>query len=238
MGDIEEIKQLVGEADNLLTQLYLKEPADNDKRDQIHQRHTDALALLENTEEEVPHCTLTYGDGWAFCSNCKGEWVEFPQLLDRYKYCPLCGSTVVPVEEPGKEGTWITHYNAAKKKSYACSRCNAPETYDTRFCPNCGATMEDLPDDPGEPESETYDRCERCEPKCDAAMTPPVEESTDITLLPDFPEKKSNIVISTEEPEKGGVYHLICPECGWTCPEDHGGTLKECPRCGGGMEVK
>ena len=249
---------------------------------------------------------------------------------------------------------------------------------------------------PEEPEPETYDRCERCEPKCDAATPPPDEESTDITLLPDFPEKKSNIVISTEEPEKkreichqcggkptplgvicdkckgcglepppkepafgelslckiqeqlakeepenvksypealadlnqsyrsppkepekegnwikkedgwyclkcdtnigwppsfasfkcpncgvsmknppaeeikggmscdycgsemlqetkemivytcpkceepekGGVYHLICPECGWTCPEDHGGTLKECPSCGDSMEVK
>ena len=53
MGDIKEIKQLVGEADNLLTQLYLKEPADNDKRDQIHHRHTDALALLENMEDKI-----------------------------------------------------------------------------------------------------------------------------------------------------------------------------------------
>ncbi len=41
-----------------------------------------------------------------------------------------------------------------------------------------------------------------------------------------------------EEPEKGGVYHLICPECGWICPEDHGGTLKECPSCGASMDAK
>ena len=202
MSNLEEAKRLLGEEDRPeQPNLAGQHPLIVNYIDHLERSATDALSLLENTEE-VPHCTLTYGDGWAFCSNCKGEWVEFPRLLDKYKYCPLCGSTVVPVEEPGKEGTWITHYNAAKKKSYACSRCNAPETYDTRFCPNCGATMEDLADEPEEPEPETYDRCERCEPKCDAATPPPVEEPTDITLLPDFPEKKSNIVISAEDLEK------------------------------------
>ena len=54
----------------------------------------------EKPEEEVTYCTLTYCDGWALCSNCKGEWVDLPRELDNYKYCPSCGAKVIPPEEP------------------------------------------------------------------------------------------------------------------------------------------
>lgn len=216
---------------------------------------------------ECPQCSFDYDPCGGSCKGCPSEHkshTTFPcnaccrkvtiydqygrsgvrggRYVPRFDFCPNCGASLKPKKKAAEWVKWPSIHDSR----WACSGCshqmgaaNAGQLPEE--CPGCGATMvvsDHDPEPPEEPEPETYDRCERCEPKCDAATPPPAEESTDTTLLPDFPEKKSNIVISTEEPEKGGVYHLICPECGWTCPEDHGGTLKECPRCGGGMDAK
>ena len=92
---------------------------------------------LQKIEGEIPVEPQTITEEQAAAGLEKAG--EEPVLPPNFKMAPE-----YPPEEPEKVAKWNTYYDAASKKSYTCSRCNAPEDYETRFCPNCGASMEEI----------------------------------------------------------------------------------------------
>lgn len=99
MSDFKEAKRLLGEADNLLTQLYLKEPDDNDKRDQIHQRHTDILALLDNMEEPITERFQLQIDKY---NEMKDMIEPSEEPVEELMKCPECGVEMEPLSGGGR----------------------------------------------------------------------------------------------------------------------------------------
>ena len=49
-----------------------------------------------------------------------------------------------PIEaEPVRRGRWKTFYHGDNNFSFACNKCYTPNWWKTRYCPGCGALMED-----------------------------------------------------------------------------------------------
>ena len=67
------------------------------------------------------------------------------EILDSYKlripptvYYDLLADVVeAEDEQESKTGHWIDSSNG-----WMCSECNRDNTYDTNYCPNCGAKMD------------------------------------------------------------------------------------------------